>query len=173
MRRAPTHPSRPPRSEPRELAESLLPPGVSLDSARIARILPYRPPLLLIDRVTELRSRKLARGIKCVTVNEPACAGEITVQPVFPSLLCIEALSQLVCILLVASRALDPSTQRYAFAGVDRAKFRQQVVPGDRLSLSVQVREQRSNIWRCSGRASVDDVLCVEAELLSAVQDEA
>ena len=170
MRRAPTHPSRPPRSS--DAPQSLLPPGVSLDSARIARILPHRPPLLLVDRVTELRSKKLARGYKCVSVNEPACQGQLPDQPVFPSVLCIEALSQLLCILLVSSRVLDPNTQRFAFAGVDKAKFRQPVLPGDRLELHVQVREQRSNIWRCTGRASVDDVLCVEAELLAAVQDE-
>ena len=171
MRRAQTHPSRPPR--PSDAPQSLLPPGVSLNSARIAGLLPHRPPLLLLDRVIELRSKKLARGIKCVTVNDPACQGQFPDEPVFPAVLCLEALSQLLCVLLVTSHALDPRTQRYAFAGIDKAKFRQPVTPGDRLELTIQVREHRSNIWRCSGRASVDDVLCVEAELLAAVQDEA
>ena len=119
----------------------------------------------------ELQARKFARAVKCVSINEPACQGHFPQAPVFPSLLCVEAMSQLLCVLLYVSDELDPRTQRFAFAGLDKAKFRQPVMPGDRMELSVKVLQQRSNIWKCAGTASVDDVLCVEAELLAAVQD--
>lgn len=167
MRRQTSPASQPPRpanDPPSQLAHGL-------DHARILRILPQRPPLLLIDRVVELHTRKYARAVKCVSANEPACQGHFPNAPVFPAMLCIEAMSQLVCVLLYVSRALDPRSQRYAFAGVDKAKFRQPIVPGDRMDISVKVLQQRSNIWKCAGSVYVDEVLCVEAELLAAVQD--
>jgi 3-hydroxyacyl-[acyl-carrier-protein] dehydratase len=144
---------------------------VSLDVAKLLRILPHRPPMLLLDRVIELEPRKTARGIKAVSANEPAVRGYLPTQPVFPSSLCIEALAQLMCVLIYASDGLDPGSQQFALAGVDKAKFRQPVVPGDRMDLFVRVINHRSNIWKCSAVVSVDDVLCVEAELLAAVQN--
>jgi 3-hydroxyacyl-[acyl-carrier-protein] dehydratase len=157
---------------PRESDDSTLTPrGVNLDISRILRILPHRPPMLLIDRVIDIEPLKSARAIKCVSISEPVLQGHFPGEPVFPSVLCIEALSQLLCILLYASRALDPNSQRFAFAGIDKAKFRQPIVPGDRIELTVNVLHHRSNIWKCAGTASVDDVLCVETELLAAIQD--
>ncbi|HEY2736745.1 MAG TPA: 3-hydroxyacyl-ACP dehydratase FabZ, partial [Polyangiales bacterium] len=138
------------------------PRGVHLDIARILRILPHRPPLLLIDRVIDIEPRKSARAVKCVSVNEPLLQGHFPGEPTFPSLLCIEAMSQLMCVLLYASRELDTNTQRFAFAGVEKAKFRQAIGPGDRIELAITVMNHRSNIWKCAGSASVDDVLCVE-----------
>jgi 3-hydroxyacyl-[acyl-carrier-protein] dehydratase len=152
-------------------APGFTPRGVNLDIARILRILPHRPPMLLIDRVIDIEPRKSARAWKCVSINEPVFQGHFPGEPVFPSVLCVEAMSQLMCILLYASRAMEPATQRFAFAGIEKAKFRQPIVPGDRLELTVTVMHHRSNIWKCSGTASVDDVLCVEAELLAAIQD--
>jgi 3-hydroxyacyl-[acyl-carrier-protein] dehydratase len=145
--------------------------GASLDVNQLLRILPHRPPMLLLDRVIELEPPKSARGIKAVSANEPAVRGHFPTAPVFPAFLCLEAMSQLMCVLIYASDALDPATQQFALAGVEKAKFRQSVVPGDRMELSIRVLHHRSNIWKCSGVASVDDVLCVEAELLAAVQD--
>ena len=168
QRAQPTPSSRPPREND---DASFTPRGVNLDITRILRILPHRPPLLLVDRVIDIEPRKSARAIKCVSVNEPVFLGHFPGEPVFPSVLCIEAMSQLICILLYASSAMDPKNQRFAFAGVDKAKFRQPIVPGDRIDLVVTVLHHRSNIWKCAGTASVDDVLCVEAELLAAIQD--
>lgn len=121
--------------------------------------------------MVEVHARKSARAVKCVSMNEPACQGQFPSTPVFPATLCLEALSQLMCVLLYVSRALEPRSQRFAFAGIEKAKFRQPVVPGDRMELSIKVLQQRSNVWKCAGRVEVDDVLCVEAELLAAVQD--
>jgi 3-hydroxyacyl-[acyl-carrier-protein] dehydratase len=127
--------------------------------------------MLMLDRVTEIEPRKSARGIKAVSANEPAVRGHFPTQPVFPSPLCLEALAQLMCVLIYASDALDPGCQQFALAGLEKVKFRQSVVPGDRMDLFVRVIHHRSNIWKCSGVVSVDDVLCVEAELLAAIQD--
>jgi 3-hydroxyacyl-[acyl-carrier-protein] dehydratase len=168
VRRAQTT-SNPQHSKPSE-APALIARGVNLDIARILRILPQRPPLLLIDRVIDIEPRKSARAYKCVSVNEPVMQGHLAGEPVFPAVLCVEAMSQLICILLYASSAID-SSQRYAFAGVEKAKFRQPIVPGDRVEFAINVIQHRSNIWKCAGTAHVDDVLCVEAELLAAVQD--
>ena len=145
--------------------------GASLDVNKLLRILPQRPPMLLIDRVTDLEPRKSARAIKAVSANEPVVRGYVPVAPVFPSVLCLEAMSQLMCVLIYASEALDPTCQQFALAGVEKAKFRQSVVPGDRMEIHLRVITHRSNIWKCSGVISVDDVLCVEADLLAAIQD--
>jgi 3-hydroxyacyl-[acyl-carrier-protein] dehydratase len=142
-----------------------------IDANRLLRILPQRPPMLLIDRVIEFEPRKSARAWKAISVNEPAVRGHFPAAPVFPPTLVLESLSQLMCVLLYASQALDPTCQQFALAGVDKVKFRQPIVPGDRLELTLRVLHHRSNIWKCAGVACVDDVLCVEAELLAAVQD--
>ena len=166
MRRAQTPSQPPPRaSDP--------PPSLiyCIDTARILRILPQRPPLLLIDRVVEVQARKSARAVKCVSANEPLCQGHFPNEPVFPAMMCVEALAQLMCVFLYVSRVLEPKTQRFAFAGIERAKFRQPVVPGDRMELSIKVVQQRSNVWKCAGLVEVDEVLCVEAELIGAVQE--
>jgi 3-hydroxyacyl-[acyl-carrier-protein] dehydratase len=168
VRRAQTTPSHQARVSE---APALSARGVNLDIARILRILPHRPPLLLIDRVIDIDPRKSARALKCVSVNEPLLQGHFPGEPVFPAVLCVEAMSQLMCILLYASRVIEPASQRFAFAGVEKAKFRQAIVPGDRIELAIEVVHHRSNIWKCAGTASVDDVLCVEAELLAAIQD--
>jgi 3-hydroxyacyl-[acyl-carrier-protein] dehydratase len=167
VRRAQTTPNQARVSE----APALTARGVNLDIARILRILPHRPPLLFIDRVIDIDPRKSARAIKCVSVNEPVLQGHFPGEPVFPAVLCVEAMSQLMCILLYASRVIETSSQRFAFAGVEKAKFRQAILPGDRIDLAITVVNHRSNIWKCAGTASVDDVLCVEAELLAAIQD--
>lgn len=125
----------------------------------------------MLDRVFDLEPRKTARGIKAVSANEPAVRGHFPTQPVFPPTLCLEAMSQLMCVLIYASNALDPSSQRFALAGLEKVKFRQSVVPGDRMDIFVRVINHRSNIWKCSAIVSVDDVLCVEADLLAAIQD--
>jgi 3-hydroxyacyl-[acyl-carrier-protein] dehydratase len=144
---------------------------MNLDGARLQRILPHRPPFLFIDRVIDIQPRKAARALKCVSSNEPVLQGHFPGEPVFPAVLCIEAMAQLMCVLLYVSRCMDPATQRFAFAGVEKAKFRQPIVPGDRIEFAVSVLTHRSNIWKCAGTAIVDEVLCVEAELLAAIQD--
>lgn len=150
---------------------TLLPRGISLDITKILRILPHRAPFLLIDRVVELEPRKSARAYKCVSANEPIVQGHFPGMPMLPAVLCLEAMAQLMCILAYVSKEMDPTYQRFAFAGIDKAKFRHPVVPGDQMDIEIRVVQHRSNIWKCEGVASVGDVLCAEAELLAAIQD--
>ena len=105
---------------------------MELDVERILRILPHRSPFLLLDRVTELSPRKSARGLKCVTYNEPFFPGHFPGQPIFPSVLIVESMSQLLAVLVYASEPFDPGQKVLYFLGFDAAKFRRPVVPGDR-----------------------------------------
>ena len=147
------------------------PAGASLDIGRILKILPHRAPFLMIDRVLTVEPRRSARAIKAVGYNEPYFQGHFPEAPVFPAVLCLEAMAQLMCVLAYASDAIDPNLQTFVFAGIDKAKFRHPVTPGDQLEIGVRVVQHRQNIWKCEGTAMVGDVLCAEAELLAAIQD--
>jgi 3-hydroxyacyl-[acyl-carrier-protein] dehydratase len=147
----------------------------AFDLAQILRILPHRAPFLLLDRIVDLQPRKSARALKCVTYNEPFFPGHFPGRPIFPGVLVLEALAQLVGVLAYASDPFDGNQKSMYFMGIDRARFRTPAIPGDRIVLEVEVLQQKSNIWKCSGMATVDQAACAEAELLVAIveRDEA
>jgi 3-hydroxyacyl-[acyl-carrier-protein] dehydratase len=144
---------------------------VELDVERILRILPHRSPFLLLDRVTELQPRKSARGVKCVTYSEPFFTGHFPGHPMFPNVLIIEAMSQLLAVLAYASEPFDTNQKLLYFLGIQSAKFRRPVVPGDRMILEVEIAQRRSNIWKAKATATVETNLCAQAELLAALTD--
>jgi len=144
---------------------------MELDIARILRILPHRAPFVLIDRVLELQPRQSARAIKCVTYNEPFFPGHFPGHPIFPGVLIIESMAQLVGVLAYASEPFDSSQKVMYFLGIDKAKFRKPVIPGDRMEIEAELLRRRSNIWKCGARAMVDGVVVAEAELLAAIMD--
>lgn len=143
----------------------------AFDLAQILRILPHRAPFVLIDRIIDIQPRRSARGLKCVTYNEPFFPGHFPGRPIFPGVLILEALAQLVGVLAYASEPFDSNQKIMYFMGIDRARFRTPVVPGDRMVLEIEVLQRKSNIWKCSGTASVDEAVCAEAELLAAIVD--
>lgn len=143
----------------------------SFDLAQILRILPHRAPFVLLDRVLDLQPRSSARALKCVTYNEPFFPGHFPGRPIFPGVLILEALAQLVAVLAYASEPFDSNVKIMYFMGIDKARFRTPVVPGDRMVLEVEVMHRKSNIWKCRGKASVDEALCAEGELLTAIVD--
>jgi 3-hydroxyacyl-[acyl-carrier-protein] dehydratase len=137
----------------------------------VLSILPHRYPFVLIDRVNEILPGKSIRGHKCVSYNEPWFPGHFPARPIMPGVLIIEALAQIGGILAHATDPFDPAAKLMLFLGIDKARFRRPVVPGDRLDLHVEVIQRRTSIWKLRGEAHVDGARCAEGELLASIID--
>jgi 3-hydroxyacyl-[acyl-carrier-protein] dehydratase len=137
-----------------------------LDIQQIQDIIPHRPPFLLVDRILELEEGVRAVGIKNVTMNEPFFLGHFPGQPVMPGVLIIEALAQVGAVAI-----LKPEANRNKlalFAGIDQARFRGQVVPGDVLTLEMRVTRLKSAVGKGQATARVGDTIVAEGELMFA-----
>ncbi len=135
----------------------------------ILATLPHRPPMLLLDRVLEIEVGSRVVGEKLVTINEPFFQGHFPTYPVMPGVLIIEAIAQLGAVGLL--RQPEYQGKLPMFAGIDEARFRRQVVPGDTLRLEITLDKIRRGIGRGSGTASVDGQTACEARLLFALVD--
>ncbi|KKB63194.1 3-hydroxymyristoyl-ACP dehydratase [Robbsia andropogonis] len=146
--------------------------GITLDIHKILTLLPHRYPFLLVDRVTELVQHKSIRALKNVTMNEPFFQGHFPSRPVMPGVLILEALAQAAALLTFAedTSTYDPATTLYYFAGIDNARFKRVVEPGDQLVLDVTFERNVRHIYKFKARASVDGALAAEADLTCAVQ---
>jgi 3-hydroxyacyl-[acyl-carrier-protein] dehydratase len=133
------------------------------DILAIKRMIPHRYPFLMIDRVVNIAVNKSAVGIKNVSVNEPYFDGHFPVRPVMPGVLIIEAMAQTSAVLVVETLDLVDKNLLVYFMGIDEAKFRHVVQPGDRLDLQVDALRGRSMVWKFRGEARVGDTLCAEA----------
>jgi 3-hydroxyacyl-[acyl-carrier-protein] dehydratase len=141
---------------------------VNLDIIRILKLLPHRYPILLVDRVTELDPRVRIKALKNVSVNEPFFQGHFPDYPVMPGVLILESLAQASALLAFSEEKDDDSL--YFFAGIDNARFKKPVVPGDQLILNAEVERYKSGIWKFKAFAQVgDDVVC-SADLLCALR---
>ncbi len=130
----------------------------------ILDFLPHRYPFLLIDRVVEFEPTKRLAAIKNVTINEPFFQGHFPGHPIMPGVLVVEAMAQAGAIIMLAEIA-DRDKKLIVFTGIERAKFRQSVTPGDQLRIEVDVLSFRSRAGRIEGRAFVDGKLACEATL--------
>ena len=139
-----------------------------MNSMEIQNILPHRFPFLLIDKITHLEPELKAIGLKNVTVNEPFFQGHFPDFPIMPGVLIIEAMAQVCGILAHQSGAKGNFTY---FMSIEKAKFRKPVVPGDQLRFEVNIIKHRSNVWKFSGQAFVDDKLVAEAEFTAMVSE--
>jgi 3-hydroxyacyl-[acyl-carrier-protein] dehydratase len=141
------------------------PPPLSMDCLTIQTYLPHRDPFLFVDRIVELEPFKRAVGLKNVTYNEPFFRGHFPERPVMPGVLILEAMAQVAGVLAFYSLG----GRRYhipLFTGIDKARFRAPVVPGDQLRLALEVTRRRGDrVWAFSGRATVNGKLAAEAEL--------
>ena len=141
-----------------------------LDSRAIQELLPHRYPFLLVDRIIELEPNQRAVGIKQVTINEPFFQGHFPGAPVMPGVLIIEALAQVGAIL--ALREIEDRARNLVlFTGIDDARFRKPVVPGDTLVLEVTALRMGSRVQRMRGEAKVDGQVVAGAELTSVLAD--
>jgi 3-hydroxyacyl-[acyl-carrier-protein] dehydratase len=140
------------------------------DSRAIKEIIPHRYPFLLVDKIIELEPRVRILGVKQVTINEPFFAGHFPDAPVMPGVLQIEALAQVGAIL--ALREFENRDEKIPFfSGIENARFRRPVVPGDTLMLEVTALRIGSKVQKMRGVASVDGNVTAEAEIMSVIAD--
>ncbi|MFQ5587431.1 MAG: 3-hydroxyacyl-ACP dehydratase FabZ [Nitrospiria bacterium] len=143
-----------------------------MDIQEILAILPHRYPFLLVDRVLSFEAGKKMTALKNVSMNEPFFQGHFPGRPIMPGVLIVEAMAQLGGVLAFKS-AKGKEGQMVYFLGIDKAKFRKPVLPGDQLRLEIEVLHQRPPYWKLKGEAYVEDQLVSEAELKAMLEKEA
>ncbi len=142
-----------------------------LDVVGIEALIPHRHPFLLVDRVVAFEKMKRLVALKSVTVNEPFFQGHFPGHPVMPGVLVLEALAQSAALLAMKSVEGDYSKKVTYLTGIDEARFRRPVVPGDRLELHVEVTRQRGAIFKVRCEARVDGEVAAEAEMMAMLVD--
>lgn len=141
-----------------------------LDSIAIQKILPHRPPFLLVDCIEEMERMKRIVGIKNVTINENFFQGHFPGKPIMPGVLILESMAQTAGVLLLHEYP-DREQKLIYFAGIDNARFRRPVVPGDQLRIEANVIQWRGTIGKVTCRATVNGEPAAEAELLCKLVD--
>jgi 3-hydroxyacyl-[acyl-carrier-protein] dehydratase len=138
-----------------------------MDIHQILKQLPHRYPFLLVDRVVELEKGKRIVALKNVSMNEPFFTGHFPHRPVMPGVLMLEALAQAAALLAFDTLGVTPDDKTvYNFAGIDGARFKRPVEPGDQLMLHAELDRMKSGIFKFKARATVGEELAVEAELI-------
>ncbi|MFT3856849.1 MAG: 3-hydroxyacyl-ACP dehydratase FabZ [Aquabacterium sp.] len=142
-----------------------------MDIHKILEKLPHRYPFLMVDRVLELEENKRIRALKNVTINEPFFQGHFPHRPVMPGVMMLEALAQAAALLAFQSMGKDADSDSvYYFVGIDGARFKRPVEPGDQLFLDVEMDRNRAGIYKFKAQALVGDELAVSAEIMCTVR---
>jgi 3-hydroxyacyl-[acyl-carrier-protein] dehydratase len=138
-----------------------------LDIHKILKRLPHRYPILLVDRVLEFEKDKRIKALKNVTINEPFFMGHFPARPVMPGVMMLEALAQTAALLSFESAGVEPGDDMVVyFVGIDGARFKRPVEPGDQLILEATLDRAKAGIYKYSARGSVDGETAVSAELM-------
>ncbi|CCD29543.1 (3R)-hydroxymyristol acyl carrier protein dehydratase [Candidatus Glomeribacter gigasporarum BEG34] len=140
--------------------------ATALDIHKILALLPHRYPILLVDRVLELEPRRRIKALKNVSINEPYFSGHFPQRPVMPGVLIIEALAQAAALLTFCGSKQVSEQSLYYLAGIDKARFKRPVAPGDTLILNVHHERTRREIWKFSASAEVEGTVAAQAELM-------
>lgn len=143
----------------------------SADIMDIMKYLPHRYPFLLVDRIIEMDQDETAIGIKNVTYNENFFQGHFPDHPVFPGVLLIEGMAQTAGALCVSNLEDDQETSLVYFMGIDKARFRKPVMPGDQVHYHVRKIRNRGRVWRFAAEAKVNDKLVAEADISATIVD--
>lgn len=138
------------------------------DIQEIQNILPHRYPFALIDRVIGWVPNTSLHAIKNITMNEPVFMGHFPGNPIFPGVLLLEAMAQATGLLGFKMMENVGTDEIYLFAGIDNARFKRQVIPGDRVDFHVEFVKERRGIWKFTGRAEVDGELACVADIMCA-----
>jgi 3-hydroxyacyl-[acyl-carrier-protein] dehydratase len=147
-------------------------PAVVLDIEAIQKLLPHRPPFLLVDRVVALEPGKRIVALKSVTMNEPFFPGHFPGHPVMPGVLILEAMAQAAALLAMKSLPPADAERKLTYLmGIDGARFRRPVVPGDRLELVLVITKGKGSVWKEHGEAFVDGTLVAEADFMAMLTD--
>lgn len=143
---------------------------LQLNVERIMRLIPHRYPMLLVDRLINIKEDS-ATGIKNVTINEPFFQGHFPAQPVMPGVLLIETMAQTAGVLVMHNLGEEADGKVVYFMGVDEARFRKPVVPGDSLRVHVVKDRNRGRVWKFSARVMVEETLVAEATFSAMIVD--
>jgi len=144
---------------------------MTMDIHEILKRLPHRYPILMVDRVLEIEHKKRIQALKNVTINEPYFVGHFPHRPVMPGVMMLEALAQAAALLAYDAADAKPDDKSvYYFAGIDGARFKRPVEPGDQVLLDVTLERMKAGIFKFRARASVAGETAVEAELMCAVR---
>ena len=143
----------------------------SMDIQEILEYLPHRYPFLLVDRVLDFTPGEVLTAVKNITMNEPYFTGHFPGRPILPGVIILEAMAQAAGILAFKTMQKVPDKNSvYLFVGIDKARFRRQVTPGDQLHMRVEMLQQRRDMWKFKAVGSVDGVIACQAELMSAAR---
>ena len=140
----------------------------TMDIKEIIRLLPHRYPFLLVDRILDGEKGKSLVGLKNVSMNEPFFQGHFPSEPIMPGVLILEGMAQVGGLLAFYSIPEMIGEKLIYFAGIDKVRFRQPVVPGDQLIYEMEVLKHKGKIWKMAGTAKVEDKVAAEAEFLAA-----
>ena len=145
---------------------------ISMDIHEILDHLPHRYPFILVDRVISMELGKEITAIKNVTINEPYFPGHFSYHPVMPGVLIVEALAQAAALLSFKTMDTKPTEDSvYYFAGIDNARFKKPVNPGDQIVLHVKIDRVLKGIWKYSGTATVDNEIVAEANMMCILKE--
>ena len=138
-----------------------------LDIVEILKLLPHRYPFVMVDRILEVTPGEYIKGLKNVTINEPFFQGHFPVQPIMPGVLILEGLAQVGAVMAYLANKESVGEKLVYFAGLDKVRFRQKVVPGDQLIFEVTTIKRKLSLWSLAGKAYVEGKLVAEANLMA------
>jgi 3-hydroxyacyl-[acyl-carrier-protein] dehydratase len=144
----------------------------AVDILRIMKMIPHRYPMLLVDRVVDVKADQSAIGIKNVTMNEPHFQGHFPSRPIMPGVMIVEAMAQTAGVLVVHTLGKAAEGKLVYFMSIENARFRRPVTPGDQMRIHVAKERNRGAVWRFVGEAKVDDKVVAEATFTAMIVDE-